>query len=140
MATMGIKHPPPLKAVMICDFSAGGFRPPEMVKRRPVIVVNARLPYRDGLATVVPLSGTESKDTIKYHCKIEFADELPHPFPEKVWWVKCDMVSSVAFERLDYFHTARDHSGKRQFLTSLKATDAHLEQIRDALRHALGLH
>lgn len=111
-----------------------------MVKPRPVVVINARLPYRDGLATVVPLSGTASDDRAKYHCRLDFEEDLPHPFPAKVWWAKCDMVASVGFARLDYFRTERDHTGKRKYLTNLQISDDHLEQIREAVRHALGLH
>lgn len=137
---MPIQYCPKVKTVMLCDYSAGGFRHPEMVKRRPVVVINSRLPYRDGLVTVVPLSGSESDPRAKYHCRIELDEELPHPFPAKVWWAKCDMVASVGFERLDYFHTERDHTGKRKYLTGLQIGEPHLEQIREAVRHALGLH
>lgn len=136
---MAIQYCPKAKDILLCDFNAGGFRHPEMVKRRPVVVINSRLPYRDGLVTVIPLSGSESDARAKYHCRLDLDDDLPHPFPARVWWAKCDMIASVGFARLDYFHTARDHTGRRKYLTSLQVSDAHLEQIREAVRHALGL-
>ena len=47
-------HPKP-GHVLICDFNTG-FRPPEMVKKRPVVVISES---RQQLVTVVPLSTTE---------------------------------------------------------------------------------
>ncbi|WP_414470719.1 type II toxin-antitoxin system PemK/MazF family toxin [Microvirga sp. M2] len=48
----------------MCDFS--GFKEPEMIKPRPVIVVSRRLPYRSGIAAVVPISTTEPKHSLPW--------------------------------------------------------------------------
>ena len=36
--------------MLLCDYSAGGFRPPEMVKRRSAVLISPRLPRRDAMA------------------------------------------------------------------------------------------
>jgi uncharacterized protein YifN (PemK superfamily) len=136
---MAVKFVPPAKSILICDFSWGGFKSPEMVKRRPVVALTGRLPRRDNLVTVVPLSGTASDPRNKYHCRIELENDLPHPFPANVWWAKCDMVASVCLDRLDLFRTDRDHTGRRQYLTSLRVSDESFALIQETVRHALGL-
>ena len=117
----------------------GGFQPPEMVKRRPAVVITGVLPGRNNLHTVVPLSGTPSAAQKSYHCRIELAQPLPEPFDETVWWVKADMIATVGFQRLDLFRTGRDQYGKRKYLTNLRVSDEQFEAILLALRHALGL-
>ncbi len=110
-----------------------------MVKRRPAVVVMGRLPRREGLHTVVPLSGTPSDERNLYACRIELDRPLPAPFAETVWWVKADMIATVAFERLELFRTERDADGRRKYLSGLKVSEAQFEQIRLSIRHALGL-
>ncbi|WP_189411433.1 type II toxin-antitoxin system PemK/MazF family toxin [Neogemmobacter tilapiae] len=72
---MPIKFPPARKSILICDFNMGGFQPPEMVKRRPVVVLVGRLPHRANLATVVPLSGTPPNHRgCDYQCPLIFGN------------------------------------------------------------------
>lgn len=127
------------KTILLCDYDLGGFRPPEMVKRRPAVVLVGLLPRRGNLHTVVPLSGTESDPRNRYHCRIDLEAPLPHPFAETAWWVKADMVATVGFDRLDLFRSARDQYGKRKYLNSIRVSDAQFEQIRQAVRAALDL-
>ena len=134
---MALKYPVVPKTILLCNYDLGGFRVPEMVKRRPAVVLVGRMPRRDYLHTVVPLSGTES--TENHHCRIELDEPLPGGFAQKVWWVKTDMVATVCFERLDLFHTERDQSGKRKYLTQLKVSDENFELIKEKVRFALGL-
>lgn len=133
-----MKYPVRPRTILLCDYNAGGFRPPEMVKRRPAVVITGALPGRPNLHTVVPLSGTESPENRLYHCKIELPEPLPAPFSETVWWVKADMLATVSLDRLDLFQTARDQYGKRKYLSSLKVSDDQFEIIHTAVRHALG--
>jgi mRNA interferase MazF len=63
--------------ILICDYSLGGFREPEMVKRRPAIVVSPRLPFRDGLCSVVPVSSTPPPRLVDYVVQLT----LPTPQP-----------------------------------------------------------
>lgn len=134
---MGIKFPVGVGTVLLCDYSRGGFQPPEMVKRRPAIVISPRLPYRDGLCSVIPLSQDEPARELDYVTLIEFREPLPHPFPYKAFWAKCDMIATVSFDRLDLFHTVRDH-GKRKYLHP-KVTAEDVARVRACVLKAIGL-
>lgn len=134
-----MKYPVKPKTLLLCDYSKGGFQPPEMVKRRPAVVLMGALPGRANLHTVVPLSGTASAANCLYQCKIVLAEPLPEPFDETVWWVKADMIATVGLDRLDLFQTKRDQYGKRKYLTNLRMGDEQFEKVKDAVLHALGL-
>lgn len=137
---MPIKYIVPAKTILLCNFDMGGFKAPEMTKRRPAVVLSGRIPRRDNLVAVVPLSGTESDKRNQYHCRLELDLPLPEPFAETVWWAKGDMVATVSLGRLDLFHTERGSDGRRQYLTNLKVTDEDFERIKEAVRHGLNLH
>jgi uncharacterized protein YifN (PemK superfamily) len=110
-----------------------------MVKRRPAVVITGRLPRRNNLHTVVPLSGTPSDERNLYHCRIELPAPLPKPFDDTIWWVKADMIATVSLERLDLFRTGRDQLGRRKYLTNLRVSEEQFASIKVALGHALGL-
>jgi mRNA interferase MazF len=135
---MGIKFPVGVGTVLLCDYSRGGFQPPEMVKKRPAVVISPRLPYRDGLCTVIPLSQDEPDRELDYVARIEFREPLPDPFPYSVFWAKCDMVATVSFERLDLFHTSRDQGGKRKYLHPKMAPED-VSRVRKCVCRAIGL-
>ena len=135
---MSIRYDAARGTILLCDYSLGGFREPEMVKRRPAIVVSPRLPRRDGLCAVVPLSGTEPQRPVPYVVRLELDEELLAPFSQRVWWAKCDMVATVSFERLDFFRTARDQIGKRQYRHP-KVTPADFERVLAGVQAGLGL-
>lgn len=134
---MAIRYPPGPRTLLLCDYGLGGFRAPEMVKRRPAIVISPRLPYRDGLCTVVPLSSTPPERPVPYVVEIKIAEPLPAPFDSPVVWAKCDMLATVAFERLDLFRTGRDHEGKRRYLSS-KLPENDFERVKAGILAALG--
>ena len=134
---MGIKYPVGIGTILLCDYARGGFRPPEMVKRRPAIVISPRLPRRDGLCTVIPISGEQLGHEVDYVVRLEFNPPLPDPFSYQVAWAKCDMLATVGFERLDLLHTARDQYGKRRYLHP-KLTDADLERVKAGVLNAIG--
>lgn len=100
----------PADPFLLCD-DEQGFRPPEMVKRRPVVVLSHRLRHRDGLCTVVPLSTTPPRHPVLYVCHIAMPGRLPPPFTAETAWVKDDMLTTVSFRRLDLFRTPRDATG-----------------------------
>ncbi|HVV41203.1 MAG TPA: type II toxin-antitoxin system PemK/MazF family toxin [Nitrobacter sp.] len=135
---MGIKYPVGVGTILLCDYGRGGFQEPEMVKKRPAVVISPRLPYRDGLCTVIPLSQTRPEHNVDYVVRIELPSPLPYPFPYCVFWAKCDMVATVSFERLDLFQTARDQTGKRKYLHP-KMTDADVKLVRNGVLKAIGL-
>jgi mRNA interferase MazF len=91
-------HPRP-GTVLICDFSTG-FMPPEMVKKRPVVVVSSAHINRNFLCTVVPVSTTKPLSIEPYHVRIR-RGSYPFFHPTKPCWVKCDMITTVALRRLD---------------------------------------
>ena len=51
-----------------------------MVKRRPAVVISPRLPYREGLCTVVPLSTTPPPHAVPYVVQLELKPHPPKPF------------------------------------------------------------
>lgn len=134
---MPLKFHPNPGTLLVCDYSKG-FAEPEMVKRRPVVVVSPRLKRRDGLCAVVPLSTSPPNPICDYHCEVAFDPPLPAPFNAPVMWAKADMLATVGFHRLDLHRTGRDHTGKRQYLTRTLSSDD-MRRIQCALLHGLGL-
>lgn len=135
---MGLKFPPLLGQVVICDYSTG-FREPEMVKERLAVVVSKRLPHRDGLCTVVPLSETPSRAGIKYQCKVELPFEAPEAYAGKVKWAKADMLATLCYKRMSLPYTKRDPTtGNRKYIR-IVLDPAELLKIRHAMLHALSL-
>jgi len=64
---MPLKFQPKAGSVVICDFH--GFVVPEMVKKRPVVII-AKHKHNSQLVTVVPLSTTQPKPVAPYHHKL----------------------------------------------------------------------
>jgi uncharacterized protein YifN (PemK superfamily) len=134
---MGIQFHPGQGTILICDFD--GMKPPEMVKRRPVVVVSPRLRKREGLCAIVPLSSTEPKDVAPYHFKLHVTPPLPEPYSNTFHWVKADMIYTVGFSRLFMPFDGKDDSGKRRY--DIRVIDkADLIKIQGCILHSLGLH
>ena len=130
-------HPRPGE-IVLCDYSTG-FIAPEMIKRRPVVIISPRLRNRQSLVTVVPLSTTPPVPVEQHHCSIVLSSPLPKPFDSPQMWAKCDMLATVALARLDRFRAGRvlgDYG--RQFTTG-SVRPAQLNDIRKGVLHALGL-
>ena len=123
-------HPDP-GTIVICDFTTG-FRPPEMVKLRPVVIVSPRR-RRGQLATVVPLSSTPPAPLEPWHYQIPAGTYPPARGP---MWAKCDMLPTVALDRLDRVKV-RDAAGRRTYET-FHLDAAALEAVRAAVKAALG--
>lgn len=119
--------------VLMCDFRTG-FKPPEMVKLRPVVVVSGK---GTGVCTVVPLSTTEPHPVERWHHLLD-PKSLPAPFQTEPTWAKCDMVTTVSLERLDRVQVGRDAAGKRMFVAH-KVSSIDLLAIENGLIHALCL-
>lgn len=122
--------------VLLCDYSTG-FKEPEMVKRRPAVVVSPRLRYRDRLCTVVPLSGTAPVKQQDYHCCIKMTPMLPTPWDSPAYWVKADLIATVSFQRLDLIRGPKGFQGKRKYINH-KLSMEDLMRIRRCILHALG--
>ena len=128
-------HPTP-GTIVICDFR--GFIAPEMIKRRPAIIVSPRLRGRNGLCTIVPLSTTAPKPIMPYHHRICIDPPLPAPYNSSVQWVKGDMFSTVSFDRLFLPRRGKDDSGKRIYDVRI-IDDIDFIKIKECILHALGM-
>ncbi len=81
---MSISFPVARSTILLSDYGTG-FREPEMVKRRPVVVMSHRLPHRDHLCTVVPLSTTPPPaPNLLYVHELRLDKPLPEPFEAMV--------------------------------------------------------
>ncbi len=95
-------HPKP-GVVLVCDFA--GYVAPEMIKRRPVVVVSPAHLRRPNLLAVVPLSTTPPDPIAPYHYRLS-GNPVPGSDATEVW-AKCDMLATVRLERLDRFRIER---------------------------------
>ena len=135
---MGINQHPPMGTILRCDFDAG-FRPPEMVKSRPVVVISPRISVRAGLCTVVPISTAPPMPVMPYHYELtNINPPLPPPFDGGPNWVKGDMVVAVSFDRLDLLRYGKARDGKRIYrMDVLPAQD--IRAIQACILKSLGL-
>ena len=134
---MPIQYPVDAGTILLCDYGTG-FREPEMVKRRPVIVVSRQLQHRGALCTVVPLSTTPPRFDVPYVHKLVLEKPLTPAFPDREMWAKIDMLATVGFQRLDLFRTNRDQTGRRRyFMPKISAKD--LDTIRYGIGYICGL-
>lgn len=129
-----IRFHPKKGTILMCDFSQG-FKSPEMIKIRPVIVVAPDLPGRAGLCTVVALSTVKPKMLQPY--QHEMSKESLVELSSDLSWAKCDMIYTVSFERLDRIKVLRE-GGKRAYVTG-KATAEDLLAVEEAVLKGLGL-
>ena len=134
---MSLAYYPNPGEVLLCDYGTNSV-PPEMVKRRPIVVVTPRLRRRGELVGVIPLSTTPPHYVENYHCRLELVPSLPPPFDSPVAWAKCDMFSVVSRARLDRFKAGRHPAGSRKFVVG-RVTAEQLKSIRAALLCGLGL-
>ena len=131
---MSLPYFPHQGEILICDFDdlAVGA---EMVKRRPVVVVSRHETHRRKLCTVVPISTTAPSPQRGWH----------HPIPHVTvtgWqanapmWIKCDMLATVSFERLNkpYLKT---RTGRKHVTHRL--ADADIAAVAQCIRYYLGL-
>jgi uncharacterized protein YifN (PemK superfamily) len=131
---MAIPYQPKARQIVFCDFR--GFEAPEMVKRRPVVVLAAHK-ANSKLVAVVPLSTTEPKRPEPYHCQLRQS-----PVPDSrgaAVWAKCDMVAVVSTARLDLIRLHRRRAvGRRAYMTE-RLDPEQFDDIRREVAHALGL-
>ena len=116
--------------VLICDFRTG-FVPPEMVKRRPVVVLSPHRSELSGPHIVVPLSTTKPWHIQPVHVPLPIRRYNFLRGPEEIW-AKCDMLTAVASSRLERLYS----NGHR--ITPI-VRDRDLTAIRRGVLHAIGL-
>ncbi len=128
---MPLTFHPGAGAIVICDFSTG-FRAPEMVKVRPVVVISPRRRHGQ-LATVIPLSSTEPVPAEPWHFVVP-----PGVYPPArgSMWAKADLVVTVALDRLDRV-LVRDASGQRTYHV-FQIGEPNMVELRRAVLAALG--
>lgn len=128
-------HPHP-GMVLICDFNSG-FKAPEMIKRRPVVVVSPRPRRSNQLCTIVPLSTTAPNPVEPFHHRMD-PRSLPGKLARKETWAKCDMLATVCLDRLDRVMVGKGPEGKRIYVAE-QVVEEDLEAIRRGVMLALGM-
>lgn len=133
---MPIKEHPTKGAIILCDYNKG-FLEPEMVKRRPVIVLSPKIHGRYGLCTVVALSTTPPAPVMSYHAQIDIDPPLPEGLQSTGLWVKGDMVNTVGFHRLDLIRKGRIGGQRMYYLAPLNSEQ--LKVVLKCVLHGMGL-
>lgn len=134
---MALRFHPKRGTIITCNFDQG-VKAPEMVKRRPVVVLSPQIKGRQNLCTVVALSTTEPDVVHDYHCKITPMRPYPAPFDAGTMWVKGDMVYAAGFHRLDLIRSGKDYHGKRQYRTEVLPPN-NMRRIEQCVLHGMGL-
>lgn len=116
-------------SVLVADFR--GFVPPELTKKRPVIVISPRLPHRSGLVAIVPISTTASRVDLPYVHKLS-RNYAPWGDPTDETWAKCDLVMNIGLARLSAFKVDR-----RKYV-SPRISPEDLAGVRQAVLNGLG--
>jgi|TARA_R110002051_G_scaffold314276_1_gene391171 mRNA interferase MazF len=128
-------HPAPGTIVRV-DLNEG-FRAPEMVKRRPCIVLSPHIKGRDRLCAIVPLSTLAPTTVHPHHMQVSFDPTLPAPYDSPHMWVKGDIVLTVAFHRLRLLFSGWEE-GQRVYDVRVLEPDI-FDQVKDCVRAGLGL-
>ena len=134
--SMTLPYLPKPGEVLVCNFDDGGFMPPEMVKRRPVVVVSRKDSHDRKLCTVVPLSSTPPAERKIWHHPLPHV-RVPGFDDTEDRWAKCDMLSTVSFRRLTKPYRLTMGHG-RQFI-GVYLSDEDLACVRLCIRHYLSL-
>jgi len=131
---MPLRFQPKPRSIVYCDFA--GYIEPEIVKRRPVVVLAVHK-RNSRLVAVVPLSTTKPDPIEAHHYRL-LQNPLPGQQSTEVW-AKCDMVAVVSIERLDLIRTGqRLPDGRREYWSG-KLGAEQFEAIRKGVLHGLGL-
>lgn len=135
---MSISYHPKVGQILMCDFSRG-FKPPEMIKKRPVVVL--AVPTRkQNVVTVVALSSTPPNPKENFHFFIDkkYLPKINFFMRTSGSWCKGNMIYSVAFHRLDLIKIDKDINGKRIYFTQCLGRDA-MQEIYSCVLCALNL-
>ena len=132
---MALTFRPRPGTLLMCDF-ATGFKPPEMTKKRPVVVISPRRRrLMSKVVTVVPLSTAAPNPVEPFHHRMN-PRSVPVELGTQESWAKCDMLCTVSLERLD--RVLVNQGGRRVFVAP-RVQDEDLDAIRQGVVSALGL-
>ena len=132
---MALTFRPRPGTLLICDF-ATGFKPPEMTKKRPVVVISPRRRrVMSQVVTVVPLSTAAPNPVEPFHHRMN-PRSVPVELGTQESWAKCDMLYTVSLERLD--RVLVNQGGRRVFVAP-RVQNEDLDAIRQGVVSALGL-
>lgn len=109
-------HHPKQGEILVCDFTRG-FVAPEMQKVRKVVVISPTATHKRRLCTVLPISATQPEHEEEWHYLLK-----KNPLPSDGYrqlWVKCDMIYTVSFDRLDKPHSKTRNGGRQYFVPRL---------------------
>ena len=129
--------PPKSGRILECDFGEwvtqpnfDGHLPPEMCKKRMVIVLNGNL---NGLCQVVPISSTKTIGMeAKYHVELDTSFfPITDFYDKRQRWAKAELIQPVSKQRL--FHILDDNKQKIQKYLPFEV----VEQIQFAAIDAL---
>ena len=125
-----LKFQPKVGSVVYCDYV--GFVAPEMVKKRPVIVISKHK-HHSKLLSVVPISTVSPDKIFDYHIEMDPQFCTLYLSGRKCW-VKCDMFNVISLERLNLI---RDKKSGLRHAPNVGADL--LQKIKEAIRTVHGL-
>lgn len=130
-------HPNPGE-ILLCDFPSE-HQHGEMVKKRPVIILNRKIKGRPQLVNVVPISMTPPTEICEHHVEIGRM-AMPKGLRDTVGarWAKCDMVYTLSINRLERVLGPRGRNGRRTSDTG-SLPKAKLLEVRLATAACLGV-
>ena len=132
---MPILYTPFVGQILTCDFS--DFKAPEMVKKRPVIVLATRH-KSESLVTVICLSTKEPTPFKNHHLKLDQSLFPKHKlFDGKESWLKGDMIYTVGFHRLEQIKLGFSHGKRSYFKTRLPQQT--MKAVQSCVLHGLNL-
>ncbi len=117
---MALYYHPKQGDVLLCDFTRG-FVAPEMLKIRKVVVISPTATHSRKPCTVVPISSTAPDIPHDWHHLLRTNPLQSDGY--KQLWVKCDMIYTVSFERLDKLHRKTRAKGREYFVPRLCSDD-----------------
>jgi uncharacterized protein YifN (PemK superfamily) len=127
---MALNFFPRAGQIFVGDFS--DLKIPEITKKRPVIVISPKLPYRSELAAIVPISTTAPRHSLPFVYRLS-RNYTPWGETGLESWAKCDLVMNVSITRLSAFKVDR----RKYVYPTLSPED--LAGVRRAVLAGLGL-
>ena len=127
---MALSFFPKAGQIFVADFS--DLKAPEITKKRPVIIISPKLPYRSELATIVPISTTAPRHQLPFVFRLS-KNYTPWGSTDTESWAKCDLVMNISLGRLSAFKVDR----RKYVYPNLSPED--LAGVRNGVLAGLGL-